>query len=157
RRANSAMIQLQIPWPSANNSQFTDQQRAAIDARGVNVALSAGAGCGKTLVLTERFLSQLEPGDDRPPPVDRLHQLIAITFTDRAAREMRQRIRQKCLERLKTAEPDQTDDWLKLLRSLDGARVSTIHSFCGALLRAHSVEAHLDPHFVVIDQTQADT
>src|SRR5262249_9184790 len=136
---------------------FTDQQRAAIETRGINVSLSAGAGCGKTFVLSERFLAQLEPGDDDAPPADRLYQVVAITFTDRAAREMRDRIRNKCFERLETAPPGQADYWLQLSRGLDSARVGTIHSFCGALLRIHAVEAELDPHFIVIEQTQADT
>lgn len=151
------MIQLELAWSAAERSEFTEEQRAAIETRGVNVSLSAGAGCGKTFVLSERFLAQLEPTDDDAPPADRLHQLIAITFTDRAAREMRDRIRKKCYERLEGAPPSQVDYWLRLLRSLDTARVSTIHSFCGALLRAHAVEAQLDPHFTVLEQTQADT
>src|SRR5436853_1020634 len=99
-------------------TRFTEQQKRAIEMRDVSVALSAGAGCGKTFVLTERFLSHLEPGDDNAPPADRLHQLIAITFTDRAAREMRDRIRSKCYERLQAAPPSQADYWLRLLRSL---------------------------------------
>ncbi len=52
---------------------------------------------------------------------------------------------------------DQVDHWLHLLRGLDAARVSTIHAFCGALLRAHAVEARLDPQFTVLEQSQADT
>ncbi len=143
-------------------SPFTAEQRAAIEARSVSVALSAGAGCGKTFVLTERFLSHLEPADRAAPPAKllgsaELHELIAITFTDRAAREMRDRIRKKCYERLASAPENQADYWLRLLRGLDGARVSTIHAFCGALLRSHAVEAGLDPRFVVIEQSQADT
>ena len=149
-------------------TKFTPQQQAAIDTRQVSVALSAGAGCGKTFVLTERFLSHLEPGRDETALFDtlesgntrgssRLHELVAITFTDRAAREMRDRIRKKCYERLKSAPANQVDHWLRLLRSLDSARVSTIHAFCGALLRSHAVEAQLDPRFVVIEQSQADT
>src|SRR3977135_3136751 len=98
---------------------LTTEQRAAIEARKVSVALSAGAGCGKTFVLTERFLSHLEPGDDDAPPADRLHHLIAITFTDRAAREMRDRIRKTCYDRLRFAPQTQADYWLRLLRSLD--------------------------------------
>jgi ATP-dependent helicase/nuclease subunit A len=70
---------------------------------------------------------------------------------------MRDRIRKKCYERLESEPPSQVDYWLRLLRSLDTARVSTIHSFCGALLRAHAVEAQLDPHFTVFEQAQADT
>ena len=146
----------------ATRTQFTAEQRAAIETRSVSIALSAGAGCGKTFVLTERFLSHLEPADSEFPLLDRsdsadLHELIAITFTDRAAREMRDRIRKKCYERLEKSPQSQAGHWLKLLRSLDSARVSTIHAFCGALLRSHAVEAGLDPRFVVIDQSQADT
>ncbi len=133
---------------------MTDQQRLAIAARHVSVALSAGAGCGKTYVLTRRFLSHLEPG---APDRARLGQLVAITFTERAAREMRDRIRTECRKRLLECPEEQAAHWLELLRELDAARISTIHSFCGSLLRAHAVEAGLDPRFRVLDQTQADT
>ena len=136
---------------------LTDQQRRAITARGVSVALSAGAGCGKTFVLTERFLSQLDPsaGADQGRP--RLGQLVAITFTERAAREMRDRIRAACHRRLIDAPEDQVDYWLELIRELDTARISTIHSFCGSLLRSHAVEACLDPQFRMLDAAQSET
>ena len=137
-----------------NSPSWTDQQRRAIVARGVSVALSAGAGCGKTFVLTERFLSCLEPSDPHPA---RLGQLIAITFTERAAREMRNRIRNACRKRLLDCKEEEADHWLQLLREMDLARISTIHSFCGSLLRVHAVEAGLDPRFRVLDQAQADT
>lgn len=135
----------------------TQQQRQALAARGVSVALSAGAGCGKTFVLTRRFLAQLEPpaGKSTHPP--RLGELVAITFTERAAREMRGRIRQACTARLLEAPDEQFEHWLGLCRELDSARVSTIHSFCVSLLRAHAVESGLDPHFRVLQQSQADT
>ncbi|HZZ29247.1 MAG TPA: UvrD-helicase domain-containing protein [Pirellulales bacterium] len=141
---------------------YTPDQQRAIEARDYSVALSAGAGCGKTFVLTERFLSELTPPDSgrRQPPGESLadlHEVIAITFTERAAREMRNRIRKNCYERLKAPQVDQEQHWLRLLRNLDAARISTIHSFCGALLRAHAVEAGLDPNFTVVEQAQADT
>lgn len=141
---------------------LTEQQHRALTARGVSVALSAGAGCGKTFVLTERFLAHLDPdgpagsgstGDQRP----RLGELVAITFTERAAREMRDRIRAACRERLLDAPEARVDYWLDLIRELDSARISTIHSFCAALLRSHAVEARLDPQFRVLEQAQADT
>ncbi len=135
-------------------TNLTDQQRRAVTAGDVSVALSAGAGCGKTFVLTERFLAELEPDSENPA---RLNQLIAITFTDRAAREMRDRIRAACAGRLRECPEEQVGPWLELIRGLDSARISTIHSFCGSLLRAHAVEARLDPRFRVLDQTQADT
>ncbi|MBN2578567.1 MAG: UvrD-helicase domain-containing protein [Pirellulales bacterium] len=136
-------------------SSLTDEQRAAIHTRNVSVALSAGAGCGKTFVLTERFLSHLEP--DAQGDSTRLNQLVAITFTERAAREMRDRIRNACRQRLKDAPDEQALDWRELLRELDSARISTIHSFCGALLRTHAVEAKLDPRFRVLEQAPAET
>jgi len=137
--------------------QLTPEQGAAIDTRDCSVALSAGAGCGKTFVLTERFLSYFEPGVPGALRPDQLGQLIAITFTERAAREMRDRIRQKCYGRLMQAEGDAAEYWIALERGLDSARVSTIHSFCGALLRSHAVEAGVDPRFRVLEQAQADT
>ncbi len=136
-------------------AEFTAQQERAIGARDVSVALAAGAGCGKTFVLTERFLACLDP--QRPGGPLRLDQLTAITFTERAAREMRERIRKTCLERLKSAAEKHVQHWLRTLRDLDTARISTIHAFCGAMLRAHAVEARLDPHFQVLDATAAQT
>ncbi len=71
---------------------LTPEQSLAIDCRDVSVSLSAGAGCGKTHVLTSRFLSHLDPTGTTGRATLDLHQLIAITFTDAAAREMRSRI-----------------------------------------------------------------
>lgn len=133
-------------------AQYTKQQQRAIAARGMSVALDAGAGCGKTFVLTERFLSHLAPSDN----AFKLGELVAITFTDAAAREMRTRVRQKCLDRLEEAPDEQAGYWLRLLRSLDAARVSTIHAFCSNLVRAQALELGLDPNFHVLDQPAAD-
>ncbi len=133
---------------------FTPEQRQAIRATGTSVALTAGAGCGKTFVLTERFLSHLQP--DAEQRAD-LNQLVAFTFTERAAREMRDRIRSKCRQRLQHAEDDDARYWLELWRDLDTARVTTIHSFCATFLQTHAVEAKLDPSFRVLNQAQADT
>ncbi len=134
---------------------LTAEQQAALSAHDRSVSLAAGAGCGKTFVLTERFLSYLDPRT--LGPMAELHELVAITFTDAAAREMRARIRKRCYERLHQAtDPSEQQAWRKLLRSLDTARISTIHSFCAALLRSHAVEAEIDPQFEQLDQTTAD-
>lgn len=140
------------------SSTLTEQQQRAIRTRKVSVALSAGAGCGKTHVLTERFLSHLDPSAGTGGECCRLPELVAITFTDRAAREMRDRIRSRCHERLIAADNDnEAEHWLRLIRELDAARVSTIHSFCGSLLRSHAVDAGLDPRFRTLEQNQAST
>ncbi len=118
--------------------KLTSEQHVALSAHDRSISLAAGAGCGKTFVLTERFLSYLDPRILEP--MAELHELVAITFTDAAAREMRFRIRKRCYERLSQAtDPDEQQAWRKLLRSLDSARISTIHSFCAALLRSHAV------------------
>ena len=125
---------------------LTDQQAAAITMRKVSVSLSAGVGCGKTFVLTRRFLSHLEPGPDV-----NLSGLVAITFTERAAREMRERIRAACFDRLRECSGDDVPHWLSITREIDSARVSTIHSFCASILRSAAVEAQLDPQFGLLD------
>lgn len=134
---------------------LTSEQQAALTTRDVSVALDAGAGCGKTFVLTERFLSHLDPAVADGSPAE-LYGLIAITFTDAAAREMRQRIRSACLERLETAGVEEGDYWLGVLRSLDAARISTIHSFCQTLVRGHAIELGIDPTFELLEQSAAD-
>lgn len=135
---------------AVDQPQYTEEQRAAIFTRDVSVALSAGAGCGKTFVLTQRFLSHLEPG----PKTAQLSELVAITFTEKAAREMRDRIRSACREKLQSCPPDDVPHWLAVLYGLDTARITTIHSFCAGLLRSHAVEAGLDPRFDVLDAAE---
>ena len=135
--------------------KLTEQQRAALAPDDRSRWLSAGAGCGKTFVLTERFLSYIDP-QQRDPPAP-LGKLAAITFTDAAAREMRKRIRTRCRERLAAAgNSHEGRYWQRLMREIDSARISTIHSFCAQLLRNHAVEARLDPQFETLDQAAAD-
>ncbi|HSK16114.1 MAG TPA: UvrD-helicase domain-containing protein [Gaiellaceae bacterium] len=114
------------------------QQAAAIEAPGV-VFVSAGAGTGKTMVLVERFAKAVcERGLD-------VDSLLVITYTERAAGELRGRIRARL------AELGRAD----LARELDAAWISTIHGFCHRLLKAHPFAARIDPRFRVLDDAQA--
>jgi ATP-dependent helicase/nuclease subunit A len=125
---------------------LTEQQCRAIITRGVSVVLSSGAGCGKTEVLTRRYLSHLR--DDGAE----VSQLVAITFTDRAAREMRARIGNSIrADRAGATAAAHRDRWDRHLRNLETAAISTIHAFCGTLLRQHAVRAGLDPRFEVLE------
>jgi ATP-dependent helicase/nuclease subunit A len=132
------------------SGSLTPQQRAAVVARQVSVVLSSGAGCGKTHVLTERYLSHLrEDGAE-------VGQIVAITFTDRAARQMRGRIRQEVSRLLRlAADDDEAETWSRHLRGLETAPISTIHAFCGTLLRQYAVEAGLDARFDVLEEVLA--
>src|SRR5215213_3395678 len=118
------------------SAELTEQQRRAVEHRGSSVVLASGAGCGKTHVLTARYLSHLITD------VAEVGQVVAITFTDRAAREMRDRIRTAVA---KLPDPQ------RHLRALETAPIATIHSFCGNLLRQFAVPAGLDPGFEVLD------
>ena len=126
----------------------TSEQLAALSVVGSSVALSAGAGCGKTFVLAERFVRALDGADARP-----LGRVVALTFTNKAARELRERIRQECRARLDSG--DDPARWRAILRGLEAARIGTFHSSCGDLLRRFSIEAGVDPGFVVLDETIA--
>ena len=119
------------------NDRFNAEQRDAVDRRG-RVFVSAGAGTGKTAVLVERVLRRFRDGT----PIDRL---LAITFTDRAAAELRRRVR----EGLELAGE------MEQARAVDTAWISTIHRFCLRILRAHAFEAGLDPRFSIADDVRA--
>ena len=131
--------------------KLTEQQDLAINRRDVSIGLSAGAGCGKTFVLTQRFLSYLAPDQG----ADALGRVVAITFTDRAAREMRDRIRAACHARLIGCDNEEVDHWQQIIRGLDSSRISTIHSFCSTVLRSYAVSADLDPQFALMDELPA--
>ena len=114
---------------------MNEQQIAAVEARG-EVFVSAGAGTGKTSVLVERFVRGVcDEGLD-------VESVLVITYTRKAAGELRARIRAALLER---GRPD-------LARELDGAWISTIHGFCSRLLRAHPFSVGIDPRFHELDE-----
>jgi ATP-dependent helicase/nuclease subunit A len=132
------------------SSPLTPQQERAVTTREVSVVLSSGAGCGKTHVLTERYLSHLLVDGAE------VGQIVAITFTDRAARQMRGRIREVLTRRLReSASDDEAAIWARHLRGLESAPISTIHAFCGTLLRQHAVEAGVDARFDVLEEVLA--
>ncbi|HYY06403.1 MAG TPA: UvrD-helicase domain-containing protein, partial [Candidatus Limnocylindria bacterium] len=119
---------------------LTDEQRAAVEDRAGPLLLSANAGSGKTTVLVERIVAAVrEDGVELPA-------ILAITFTDKAAAELRSRVRARFAELGDHAAA----------REAERAAISTIHGFCAALLRSHPVAAGIDPRFSVIDEERAD-
>lgn len=136
--------------------QLTSEQEKALSTRNTSIALTAGAGCGKTFVLTHRFLSYLDPASGETVRQNNpLQKTVAITFTDRAAREMRDRIRAACMKQVAQASsPKLIEYWQQILRGLDMARISTIHSFCTGILKSHAAELGLDPNFRLMESTE---
>jgi ATP-dependent helicase/nuclease subunit A len=130
--------------------EWTDSQLEAVSVRGRRVIVSAGAGSGKTRVLVERFLKLLEENADW-----RVADIVAVTFTEKAAREMVSRIRREIRSRIDTSPSvEARRRWREHRNALDSARIGTIHSLCSAILRAHPAEAGLDPAFEIIDEIE---
>jgi ATP-dependent exoDNAse (exonuclease V) beta subunit len=118
---------------------FTPEQLDAVQRREGELLISASAGSGKTSVLVERFVRSVVDDGLAPGAV------LAITFTDKAAGELRARVRAALLER----------GAREAARDLEGAWVLTFHGFCARVLRAHAVAAGLDPDFSVLDLAEA--
>jgi ATP-dependent exoDNAse (exonuclease V) beta subunit len=119
---------------------FTAEQLHAIESRTGSLFLHANAGSGKTSVLVERFVRAVREDE---VAVDRI---LAITFTEKAAAELKQRIRKRFLD---LGEREHA-------RQAEGAWISTIHGFCSRLLRAHPLAAGIDPEYRVLDQPETD-
>ncbi|HEY2570207.1 MAG TPA: UvrD-helicase domain-containing protein, partial [Solirubrobacteraceae bacterium] len=115
---------------------LTDEQREAIGRRAESLLLSAAAGSGKTSVLVERFVAAVREDGVAPG------RILAITFTERAAGELRDRVRDRLLE---------LGD-RQAARDTEAAFVGTFHGFCARMLRAHPFAAGLDPDFAILDE-----
>ncbi|HPZ65781.1 MAG TPA: UvrD-helicase domain-containing protein, partial [Bacillota bacterium] len=110
-----------------------------------NYWVEAGAGTGKTTLLVERLLRIIASG------AARLEEIVAITFTEKAATELKVRLQEKIKERLQAAPPEQQPRLRQALEEIEYAPIATIHSFAGSLLRERPVEAAVDPAFKVLD------
>ena len=124
---------------------FTPEQQCAIDTIDSNISVSAGAGSGKTRVLVERFVNIISK---RKANADGI---LAITFTRKAAREMRERVRTRINSLIKENTLD-SFFWQEQLKLLDRAQICTIDSFCSRLLRENPVEAQVDPAFITTEE-----
>ncbi|HEX7578753.1 MAG TPA: UvrD-helicase domain-containing protein, partial [Thermoanaerobaculia bacterium] len=113
--------------------------------------VEASAGTGKTTTLIQRILWMLKEGGRT------LSQIAAMTFTEKAAGEMKVRLREALDE---AVEREDNPEWRQALaqarRELESAEVSTIHSFCAGLLREQPVAAGVDPDFTATDATRTE-
>ena len=124
-------------------------QRPAAIERTCDVVVTAGAGCGKTRTLVARYVSLLAEG--KTP-----REVAAVTFTRKAAREMRSRVRQAVQDLLNHSETAaEAQHWADVSTAMDSARIGTIHSLCQEILRAHPAEALIDPRSELLDEGMA--
>ena len=120
--------------------ELTPEQRRAVERRDGSLLVRAGAGTGKTTVLVERFvLAVLEDEVG-------VESILAITFTEKAAAEMRTRVRRRFLDLGRREEA----------RASESAWISTIHGFCSRVLRGHALSAGIDPDFRVLDELESE-
>ena len=141
-----------LPFDAAEETveAVTELPDAAARRRAVdpthNVVLEASAGTGKTHVLVDRYLNLLSCGVDPS-------NILAITFTRKAAAEMRGRILNELRRRADSGGPD-VQRWRDVRERSGDVAISTIDAFCLSLLREFPLEADLDPGFEVADETQ---
>jgi ATP-dependent helicase/nuclease subunit A len=133
-----------VTQPAGYFAQDEESRRVVCDALGETLFVEAGAGTGKTRALVDRIVALVCSG----VPID---QIAAITFTERAAAELRERVRGG-LETEMLAQPQKADVTSVALASLDRAQISTIHAFCQAIVRTYAPEAGVDPDFDVQDE-----
>ena len=126
---------------------YIGNQKEAIEAIDTNVCVSAGAGAGKTFVLVHRYIHILKQTNTS------VGEIAAITFTDKAASQMKTKIRSVC-DSLISSDPER---WEKHKHDLENSRIGTIHSFCTRILKEHPIEAGLDPRFRVLDEVENST
>ena len=127
------------------------EQARALDIS-ASIAVRAGAGSGKTRVLTRRFIRLLL--EDPHADID---SIVAITFTRKAAAEMKDRIRRELSDRIiKCSDPYEKRRLSTLRMRMAGANIDTIHGFCAKLLRENFAYLGIDPNFNVMDEIDRD-
>ncbi len=132
--------------------ELTDSRNRefAIESTNECICVEAGAGTGKTTLLVERLLNHIKEGAS-------LRRIAAITFTEKAAGELRLRLYEGLEKKLSESEDETEREKIrKELSYLEVAQISTIHSFAATLLRIRPIEAKVDPGFEVMDEETAD-
>src|SRR5213080_824405 len=128
-----------------------DARQAIKDDLDTTLVVEAAAGTGKTTELVNRILRVIATGRAK------MVEIVAVTFTEKAAGELKLRLREE-LERARAAaaDPIVRDALEEALKTLEEAHVNTIHGFCAELLRERPVEARVDPLFTVLTEGQAE-
>ena len=129
---------------------FTQEQMRAIESQGKTI-VSASAGSGKTTVMIEKIIRMIKEGTG-------VSELLAVTFTKKAAAQMKEKLSKELIEEINRKEttPERREALKKQLAEVPSADISTIHSFCAKLLRSHFFAANVDSGFRVIGGDDAE-
>lgn len=126
---------------------LNEEQKRAVEEFATDLLVMAGAGTGKTRVLTQKYLYLLKTRKCEVP------QIVAVTFTNKAADEMRARIRQELETAYRNSHGEEAAYWWRQLELLEvSAKITTIHGLCFTLLKQHPVEAGIDPQVTIVDE-----
>ena len=128
-------------------TKITPEQQAAIESKG-QVIVSASAGSGKTFVMIEKLVSAIERGAD-------LDGVLAVTFTKKAAAQMKEKLRKALIERMNGADGALKARLKAQLNKIPSASISTIHSLCANLLRTYFYAVGIDGGFDIISSDDA--
>lgn len=135
------------------SNKWTKEQLEAINLRNKNLLVSAAAGSGKTAVLVERIANLIE--------IDRenIESMLIVTFTNAAARQMKDRIQKKLQERMLLVNKNDEDFEEKTtflrtqIKNISRASISTVHSFCIDILRRNFQKINIDPSFKIANES----
>jgi ATP-dependent exoDNAse (exonuclease V) beta subunit len=125
---------------------LTEQQQQAVVSEAGRILVSAGAGSGKTHVLVERYIERLK----RDAKL-KINNFVAVTFTRKAANEMRIRLKKRIRELYDRSGGDERRRWSVCLADVDGAKIGTIHSLCEMIIKTFPLDAGVDPKLEVLD------
>ena len=131
--------------------KWTNEQREAIEKSGKNILLAAAAGSGKTAVLVQRIIELISRKED---PIN-INELLVLTFTDAAAREMREKISAAIEKALRENPKDKHLQNQRLF--MHSANISTIHSFCMHIIKNNIHTTDLPVNFSLISERSSDT
>jgi ATP-dependent exoDNAse (exonuclease V) beta subunit len=135
-----------------SGARFADEsaRRRIRESLHESLLVEASAGTGKTTELVERIVNVLQRG------MARIDQIVAVTFTNKAAGELKLRLRQGLdRRRADVTDPAEAENLVRAIARLEEAAIGTIHAFCAQILRERPVEARVDPDFEELDDQGA--
>jgi ATP-dependent exoDNAse (exonuclease V) beta subunit len=128
--------------------ELTASQQAVVDCTDREILVTAGAGSGKTSTTIERYKALLERDPEPLTP----REILVFTFTDKAAGELREKVRAALVSKARAGKADDPNSV-----SMSNAWVGTFHAICNRILKAWPMEAGIDPGFSVLDSTSTET